>query len=375
MIAQPELYERQSADPYQSPPGRSRLLPWSVGFGVVLLTVSFGVAWMLLNPPVQAQGQSSGGGSSTPFENRAVAVAFVDVEGGVVNLYPVRQGRVVDLPVKEDVEVEAGTPLLKIDDSLSRIQLVEAELALEAAQKRKEQAQTLAEQHRKQIKAQEAGVEAVRRKEISARAQADKARRWRQDRLGGSAEDVKAAEALVGEAQAGVKAEQAKLEVLRAQKPRVAVELADINVRAKKEDVEKAKLALRECVVRAPKKGKILRRLTSVGEVLGANPKLPALQFCPSGERIIRAEVEQEFAGRVVKGMKAHIHDDATGGGEWQGEVVRVSDWYTQRRSVTLEPLQFNDVRTLEVIIRVKPDSKYPLRIGQRMRVMLEAPK
>jgi multidrug resistance efflux pump len=348
-------------------------MPWTAGLGVLLIAVAFGTTWLLQHQPLLAQGQETG--SYAQLDKRAVAVAFVDVEGGIVNLYPVRQGRVVDLPVKEDVEVEEGAALLKIDDALPRIQLAEAELALEAAKKRKDQAESLAEQHARQIEAQKAAVEAAKRKETSAQVQADKARRYLREDLTRRDDDVKAADALVGEARAGVKAEQAKLAVLRAMKPQTAMSLAEIDVRAKQQDVEKAKLGVRECVLRAPKKGKVLRRLVSVGEVLGPNPKLPALQFCPSEDRIIRAEVEQEFASRVTKGMKAHIHDDATSGGEWQGEVIRVSDWYTHRRSVTLEPLQFNDVRTLEVIIRVKYDPKNPLRIGQRMRVMLDAAK
>jgi len=63
--------------------------------------------------------------------------------------------------------------------------------------------------------------------------------------------------------------------------------------------------------------------------------------------------------------------DGWPGGGEWQGEVVRVSDWYAQRRSLLLEPLQFNDVRTLECIVQIDPSSSTP-RIGQRVRVTLE---
>ena len=59
------------------------------------------------------------------------------------------------------------------------------------------------------------------------------------------------------------------------------------------------------------------------------------------------------------------------GGSEWRGTVTHVSDWYTQRRSTLLEPMQFNDVRTLEVIIRPEK-GKDPLRIGQRVRVTLD---
>ena len=64
------------------------------------------------------------------------------------------------------------------------------------------------------------------------------------------------------------------------------------------------------------------------------------------------------------------LRDDSTGEGIWAGHVVRISDWYTQRRSVMPEPLQYNDARTLECIIEL--DAGQPaLRIGQRVRVTL----
>jgi hypothetical protein len=91
-----------------------------------------------------------------------------------------------------------------------------------------------------------------------------------------------------------------------------------------------------------------------------------------SESRIVRAEVEQEFANRVSVGQVAKIQDDGTGGGEWRGQVVRISDWFPQRRSVQMEPMQFNDVRTMEVVIRVQPGGKEPLLIGQRVRVILD---
>jgi HlyD family secretion protein len=100
--------------------------------------------------------------------------------------------------------------------------------------------------------------------------------------------------------------------------------------------------------------------------------KGPALHFCPSGDRIIRAEVEQEYAGRVKKGQKATVQDETTGAGKWTGVVIGVSRWYTQRRDIRLEPMQFNDVRTLEVIIRLDDEGSSPLRINQRVRVKLD---
>ena len=80
--------------------------------------------------------------------------------------------------------------------------------------------------------------------------------------------------------------------------------------------------------------------------------------------------MEQEFARGLAIGQVASIRDDSTGEGNWTGHVIRISDWYTQRRSVMPEALQYNDARTLECIIEL--DAGQPaLRIGQRVRVTL----
>ena len=71
-------------------------------------------------------------------------------------------------------------------------------------------------------------------------------------------------------------------------------------------------------------------------------------------------------------GTSARLLAEVAAGTTWEGEVVRISDWIEKRRSQQFEPLQFNDVRTLDVIIRMKSEPGYPMRIGQRVRVMLE---
>jgi multidrug resistance efflux pump len=144
-------------------------------------------------------------------------------------------------------------------------------------------------------------------------------------------------------------------------------------VKAKRVQVREAEKGLEEYRVVAPYKGTVLRINVSEGETLGANPRQPALTFCASGPRIVRAEVEQEFAARVAPGQAAVIQDDTTGNGSWSGRVARLSDWYTHRRSLLMEPLQFNDVRTLECIVTLDPGQPH-LRIGQRVRVTLRGP-
>ena len=106
------------------------------------------------------------------------------------------------------------------------------------------------------------------------------------------------------------------------------------------------------------------------GEVVSPSSPLPPIEFARDGQRYIRAEVPQASASRVREGLPARITDDTHAEGTWTGRVTYVSGWFARRRSVLQEPLQFNDVRTLECIIRVNPDQP-ALRLGQRMRVSL----
>jgi multidrug resistance efflux pump len=355
-------------------PSSRRRVPLAVWLGVMLLVATLGFVGLGLRSHA-GDGATNGttNGSTGP---RAVAIAYVDVEGGVTSLYPVKPGRVAEVWLQEGKEVPAGEKLFRIEDALEKAQVAEAVLAIEAAKEKLKQAQSLAAQQAKNVVAHKQAIEVFKKKAEAARWLADKARRFRADKLGGTAEDVKAAAAAQAEAEAAVKAAEAKLAVVEATDATSAVRLATLDIQAKEKEKEKADFALDQCVVRAPSKGQVLRSQMNVGDVLGPMPQQPVVEFCPSAPRIVRAEVEQEFAGQVSLGQLARIEDDSAGGGEpdrhWRGKVVRISDWYSRRRSVQLEPLQYNDVRTLEVILSLEPSTKaLPLRIRQRVRVIL----
>jgi hypothetical protein len=72
----------------------------------------------------------------------------------------------------------------------------------------------------------------------------------------------------------------------------------------------------------------------------------------------------------VKVGQPAVVEDDTSVGATWRGQVMRLSDWYTQRREVAEEQLQLKDVRTLECLIALDPGQP-PLRIGQRVRATI----
>jgi multidrug resistance efflux pump len=362
------------AAPAPGHPGR-RVFSF-VLFGIVLAAGTIiGASWINHgghNPDPRSEEASASVGPEY-----AVGFGFVDVDSRVLNLYPVQPGEVTDIPqeIRENAPVKKGELLFRMDDRQARFNVQLADDALKDAKLKLEQAEKMPEQHDALIRQQEGVVEAMKRDEAKADALYQKA-----DRLFKSQptplvpkEDRDAAEETLKKAREGVKIEDEKLKALKLQKDQIKLDIsrAKVDVSVRKTRWEQAKYTLEKCELRAPCDGTVLRLLVSVGDVLGPTPKEPAVIFCPDEVRIIRAEVEQEFASKVQVGQPALIEDDARLAGKWQGEVKRISDWYLPRRSILMEPRQFNDVRTLECIIKL--DDARGLKIGQRVRVIFGA--
>jgi HlyD family secretion protein len=363
----PACFRNDTVEQRQLPPGLLRRLPKGIWLGIGLLLASLiGIGLVTSSPagtaPTQTPNDPSAG-------RRAYALGHVAVEGGLTPLHPLQPGQVVHVEVHEGEEVEEGAPLIYLDDRLALAQIREAEAALGEAQARLAQAKNLPKQLQAKIEAQQAAVEGEQKKLAAARTRLAQARRLFENKAG-PVEDVRFAEDTVQAQEKAVEAEQAKLRLLKLTDPAEEIKRAEEDVAAKEAQLDKARLALRHCTVWAPAKGTVLRINASDGQALGSEARQPAIIFAPNKPRIIEAEVEQEFAGRVAVGQKARIEDDTTGKGSWTGRVRRISDWFAHRRSMLLEPLQLNDVRTLEVIIDLDPGQE-PLRIGQRVRVHL----
>jgi multidrug resistance efflux pump len=303
---------------------------------------------------------------------QAVCLGFVDVEGGIVSISPTVPGRVAEVCIGEnDAAVAAGTVLVKLEDALARWQLEEAEASLKAAETQLTEARKAPRQHELLLAQQKAAVAAATHELAAARSVA-----LRKKNLvsGGHSppEEQDAAAEMVKKLEEAEKAEKSKLSSLELLDPADDILRAEQNLRAKKAGLEKARQTLGEFQVVAPVAGRVLRVLVSRGDVVGPQSRQPAMLFCPDKPRIIRAEVEQEFAARVRVGQRVRVHDDTTprSGETWKGKVARVADWYMQRRTILPDSSPFYDVRTLECVIELEPDQP-PLRIGQRVRVTL----
>jgi multidrug resistance efflux pump len=348
------------------------LLAGLVGLGLLAATTG-GAVWVLHSRADDGTVQSKEENHTPARVDGAVCLGHVDVEGGVASLYPTQIGRVSKVLVHEDETVKSGQVLLQLDDRPARFLEQQAEADLRAAEANLAQANKGPELHALKVAQQQQAIAIAQNKLSQAQLDFKHARNlFKSQNL--NIESMQIAEVRVKEAEAAIKAQEKKLDELGLDDPKTNITRAESDVAAKKAQLEQARFALEECSLRAPFDGKVLRIFVSAGDTLGSQPKQPAIQFCPAAPRIIRAEVEQEFADRVVMGQVAEIQDDTNAGPTWHGKVARISDWYTHRRSILLEPLQFNDVRTLECIIRLDRNDT-PLRIGQRVRVHLTAAK
>jgi len=330
----------------------------------LLLTSAVSATWAL-----QHSENGQGHEAVPALAPSVVALGYVDLEQGVTSLYPIQTGRVAQVLARENDRVEGGSALLRLDDTQARLRVTEAQVALETAKAQLATARRLPEQHAAKLDQQRGAAEAAEQRLAAARTLLGRKRQLATaNQL--STEDVTAAQDQVNELQATARAEAAKLRELELHDPAVDVRRAELNVAAMQTKLDQAQHALDECTLKAPQAGSVLRILVSPGDVLSSQTKQAAILFAPNGPRIVRAELDQEFASRVNEGQQAIVQDDASSGQRWTGRVLRVANWYHSRRTILKEPAPPLDVRTVECLIELDAGEAQP-RLGQRVRVTI----
>ena len=284
--------------PRSAPSRPGRLNVWVVG--VLAASAAALTAWGLTSradaPPTANQD------ATTRSDTHYNFMGFADLEQGVAPLYPLQPGRVVKVFAHDGDAVEADAPLFTMDDKMAMDQIDAAEADLRNAQLQLEEAQKFVAQHQQQIDGQKQAVEARKQEAAAGRAKADEAEKLHGSQ-NASAETVRARPTRRRKLwKRRRRGEEAKLHILELDDPSLAVKRAENAVEAKQSQLRKAQMGLRECTVWAPAKGVVERMDVSEGESLGPNPRQPAVMFAADGPRIVRAEVEQEWAGHVALG-------------------------------------------------------------------------
>ena len=332
-----------------------------------LLVPLAGVVWWLYRPK-----PDTGAPGPALSELEVVCLGRVDGLAQVAALEPALPGRVVKVSAKEGDIVTNGQELLRLDDAGYQLREDEARAAVVAADLERAGANLDLDQHPNKILGQNAALAAAAERVAAARRMLEERRK--QQSFGTlTAAEVAAFESEVKLVQLAEVAEGIRNDALIAAEGglRLRIKAAEAKKSAAEIAVRTAEQAVKDCVLRAPSAGTILRVQTNVGETASpGHPRAPIL-FRPEGPLVVRVDLEQEFLGRVASGSKATIRDDTRlDSPTWTGKVLGVAKWVGPKRSIVLEPGILNDVRTVECVISIDTPVN-GLLVGQRMRVQI----
>ena len=253
----------------------------------------------------------------------AVARGVVAVDGGLIPVAAPRDGLIAQVSVEEGAHVDRGAVLAQLDADRS---------TLLAAQAAAETAQQVAAWRGAQARSSAAQAEAAR---LTRLASADAATR-REAEQAGQAATVAAAQS-----------EEAARAVDVA---RTRQRLAELEQTAR--------------TVRAPVSGLVLRRTAAVGSAAVAASGTPLFILAPDGPRIVRAELDEAFVGRVMPGAVAWITDASGGGRVMKARVLRISPSF-EAAALDDQPGGRADGRVLRLVLTL--DEPNNLRLGQRV--------
>jgi multidrug resistance efflux pump len=154
--------------------------------------------------------------------------------------------------------------------------------------------------------------------------------------------------------------------------PELDIRLAQLQLERGQVQLSQAHQEVEEHVLKAPTDGTVLRVQAQEGDLVGPTSPRSAVWLLPAGGWVVRAEVAQEFAGRVREGLDVQVEDEASAGLLAKGRIAEVSDWFLPRRQFNALPTGVNTGLTLECVIELS-EGHGRLRLGQRVRVRVLA--
>jgi len=274
--------------------------------------------------PAPAPAGAATNADSTRFV--ALARGRVDVEGGLVHLSAPREGVVAKVAGNIGDSVKAGDVLLTLDTT-------QAEIARDAA--------------KAEVAAANAQVQLLR-----AKLDAVKTRAARAD---------EAAKAGAASDQSADDARQALVEL----NAEIVVAQAGADGAAQK--VKQADYEVGVRSLRAPVAGKIVARTTRPGDTVSP-ASADLIELLPDGPRIVRAELNESFIGKVALGMRAEVRSEAEPEKTYGAKVARIGDVFGPSKLIE-NPLETTDARDVECILDFDADT--PLRVGTRVQVRI----
>jgi multidrug resistance efflux pump len=265
---------------------------------------------------------------SAPAAYAAIARGQVDVEGGLIKIAAPRDGVVAELHGEPGTTVKAGDVLAKLDTH-------QAELNAGIAQAEVDQAQ--------------ARAAALRTKVAGLKSHAERA--------------AEAAQAGAATQQAADDAQQALAELTS------EIGEADAAIAAAKQKLKQAHHEVDVLTLRAPVDARVVARATHLANVVSLQSNTALFTLLPDAPRIVRAELNEAFVGKIVVGMSADVTAEDGSDKVYKATVARIGDVFGPSK-LNEEAQEVSDTRDVECILHLESDA---LRVGQRVQVKFKA--
>jgi HlyD family secretion protein len=135
---------------------------------------------------------------------------------------------------------------------------------------------------------------------------------------------------------------------------RALVGLAEANVAL-------AEALLDKTFIRSPVTGSVLHRYRAAGEAVGNMPPTPIAVVGDLSRLRVRAEVDETDVGRVAAGQRVEVTADAYPDRKFGGTVFRVSSRLGGKAVQTGRPAEKVDTKVLQVLIDLDPGTMLPI--------------
>jgi HlyD family secretion protein len=278
------------------------------------------------------------------------------------------QGRIVAIDVDEGSVVTAGQVLARLDDRLAQARVDAATAQLAAAKAR----YTFARRGPRNEDIAAARAEADAAAAAAAHREEEQARSEQLGKTGAIASTVVDAD----EAAARVANAQASAATARAQSlakgTRVEqIEEAAAAISLAQAELDAAKVALDQTVLRAPSAGLILRRTAEVGALVTTMQPMPVVTLADVSKLEVRAEVDEADVASISLGQKAFATTDAYGDKQFPVTIKRITRELGRKTVRDDDPRARVDTRVLEVICELEATPGIELPLGLRLSVHL----
>ena len=258
----------------------------------------------------------------------AMARGQVDVQGGLIRITSPRDGVIAQLHGEPATDVKAGDVLAQLDSH-------QAELSAGIAKAQLDQAIARAAALRTQVTGLKPRAERA--------AEAAKAGAATEQSADDAQQALAEANAQLGEADAAVEAARAHL--------------------------KQAQHEVAVLTIRAPVNGRVVARNAHPGEVVSAQSGTALFTLLPDAPRIVRAELNEAFLGKVRVGMHADVVTQDGADKAYSATVTRIGDVFGPS-TLTEDPQEASDTRDVICILKLDSDE---LRVGQRVQVRFKA--